>query len=205
MQKKQIRIIRKNLVENAPKAFSYFKRPLNIILIVILAVGITSTALANEIDPATVYKDIYTRSYQVTTNITYVSGINIFPNETTHLSFIMPSNSSLHYYLYGLVPEKTNNPAYPGGVRVVNMPFSFGNASDGTNVTVSEPSLPFPVNASMIIYSLSNNNFTLTVNAFSQSGFILNFYPPLAIFGLALSTVSMILIATISGVKGEEV
>ena len=44
-----------------------------------------------------------------------------------------------------------------------------------------------------------------TANAFSQSGFILNFYPPLAIFGLALSTVSMILIATISGVKGEEV
>ncbi len=74
MQKKQIRIIRKNLVENAPKAFSYFKRPLNIILIVILAVGITSTALANEIHPATVYKGVYARSYQVTTNITYVSG-----------------------------------------------------------------------------------------------------------------------------------
>ena len=146
---KAVRIIRKNLVEGTPKAFSYFLKAIKYNFNCYSCSGNHKYSIGQwnpsshrlqrricEVLPG--YDQYYLRIW-----------VNVFLNETTHLSFITSSNSSLHYYLYGLIPEKTSNPAYLGGVRVVNMAFSFGNASDGPNVAVSEPSLPFPVNASM--------------------------------------------------------
>lgn len=206
MKQKQIRISKREKSPEGLSALSYFRRPLNIILIIVLLAGIIFTVAANSIHPSTVYKNEYSQKYPVSTNISFVSGITIFPNETTHISFSMPVNSALHFYLYGLVPVKvTPSLEAPDGWQIIDMAFAYGNASDGTNLSISNPNVPFPINASMIIYSLSGNNFSMTVDALSESGFVLNFYPPLAIVGLTMATTSMILIATISGVRREEV
>ena len=91
MNRKQIRISKKELRPDGPGLLSYFRRPLNVILIVLLATGIICTVAANSIHPSTIYKNQFTQKYQVSTDISFVSGITIFPNETTNISFSMPT------------------------------------------------------------------------------------------------------------------
>lgn len=206
MDRKPIRIRIVGVGRDAPGVKSYFRRPLNIALISVLVMGVVLVSVAHGIHPELVNTVGQKQAVQVTPNIIYTYGsFAIYPNETTDFTFTFPENSTIHYYLYALVKTKvTPSPTAPSGYQTLTDILAHGDASNGTTIHVNGTSLAFPLSSSMSLYSLSGGSFYVNVDVKTVFRSTLSFDPPLAIAGLVLSTGSLVLIATISGVRREE-
>lgn len=207
MKKKPIRIKRKGFGSGGSSHFSYFRKPLNIVLITLFAAGILMVSAAQGIHPVISTNLTNTGTNYVSGNIiNTTSGFAIYPNQTTDFSFGYAENTSIHYYIYAIVRVKvTPNPSAPSGYRMEIDILGHGDATNGTIARISGKSLAFPVEAFVSISSQSGGNFQVNVQSVTVFNTTLTFYPPLSIAGLAMATGSLILIATVTGMKKDDI
>ena len=183
----------------------YLKKPFNIILIVLLTLGLVMVIMAHEYHPivTTLYSQDIT--FEVSPAENSSSAFSLFPNETTDVTFIMPTNGTVTYSIGGLSVIKVNpSPSNPSRTKTVYTLFAQGNATNGTGISFNEASLSLPVSTVITVYSTAGGTFNLTLRAATTYNSTISFNPTIAVTGLGLSTGSLILIATISGVKPEE-
>lgn len=184
----------------------FFKRPLNLILIVIFAAGLLLLTTAYEYHPTV--ESIYNQNlaYSVSNTTSTNAGFVLFPNETTNIRFIVPENTLVNYSIGALATLKVNpSPENPNGYKQVWVSLCSGNASNGAVLNLKAYELAYPVSTSIQLVSVSGSAFNMSIIASSSYNSTLEFSPFYAILGLAMSTSSVTLLATLAGTKSDEI
>lgn len=184
----------------------FFKRPLNIVLIALLILGLFLTMWAQTMHPDATTVISQNTTYSVSPYITNQSAFPMFPNKTTYVKFSIPKDQVVNYTLRSLVEEKVsptlNN---PGGIKLVWTNIVNGTAKDGSIVSIPPTKqLAFAANTILSVASLTGGNFNMTLESYSYYNSSMKFNPTYAITGLALTAGSSTVLASVSGSKADE-
>lgn len=201
----RIRIVKAGNRKHRRTLFQYFGKPVNLILILVFVAGSIMAIGAHAIHPT--ISSIYTQNqvYNITTQESTQAGFSLLPNETTVAVFSIPQDSAVNYSIEILTKLKVNpSPSDPSGFKEVITVLSQGSAVNGTSLTLGGHNLTVPENTILRMSSATGGNLTVGVSANTFFNSTISFLPSVAISGLALSTGALILIATVTGIRVEE-
>lgn len=185
---------------------AFFKSPLNDASISALVIGLFLLSVSGTMHPVAVTKLTQESQYPVTQNVSSNPSFSLFPNKVTFVAFQMPEGQKVNYSLSTLV-ELHINPtlANPGGIKLVLQTIANGEAINGTVVQIQPQKIAFSVQTVFSLYSLSGSQFNITVVSYAFYNSTQSFSPPYAISGLALTLVSITILASLAGIKVEEI
>lgn len=183
----------------------FLKSPLSDSMIAAFIVGIFLLSFSGTMHPVATSVLSQESNYYVTENVTHQPAFALFPHKVTYLKFQMPQNEEVNYSLVALVEEHvTVSLANPGGIKLVLKNFLNGTAKDGTVTEVKSMDLSFALETYMNVNSLTQGSYNFSIESYAYYNTTLSFSPAFAITGLALSIVSVTVLASFAGMKVEE-
>ncbi len=204
MQSSIVRVVTsKPRMRNLLKRF--FKSPMNDALLAALIVGIFLLGISGTMHPVASSILSQKNQYPVTSNLTSGPAFTLFSNKITYVKFQMPQKQILNYSLLTLTEEHvTDSLANPGGIKLVWKNVANGTAQDGTVIQLMPQNIPFSLQSQVMLNSLTGGSYNVTIVSYAYYNTTLSFDPAYAISGLAMSIISITVLASIAGMKVEE-
>lgn len=197
------RVEQKRLLRYGARRFA--KRPLNLVLSAVLIVGVFLLIWSQTLHPMASTVLSQNSTYKVEPYMTNQSAFPMFPNKVTYVKFLLPENQVVNYTLRSLIEEKVsptlNNPS---GIKLIWSDVINGTASNGNVVSISPKQIPFALNTILSVYSMTGGSYNMTLLSYSYYNSTMSFDPTYAITGLAMTTTSATILASVSGTKADE-
>lgn len=183
---------------------NYVRKPMNSILIALIALGVILLVLSGSMHPVASTVLSQKQAYAVSPQVTNQSAFTVFSNKTTFAKFSMPRGQSVEYSLMYLIQVKETAAGHGSAVRDVWVSLANGTAHNGTLLRVHPKKLPFTITTQLEIYSTTAGSYNVTVESYAYYNSTLKFSPNYAISGLALTVGSATVIASVAGMKFDE-